>query len=57
MQQFIMPDLKYFLRRKHYVSSTIFLILFSVLFLELYNPFSSTVCLRSVMSQFAVKDR
>ena len=45
MQQFIMPDLKYFLRRKHYVSSTIFLILFSVLFLELYNPFSSTVWL------------
>ena len=34
MQQFIMPDLKYFLRRKHYVSSTIFLILFSVLFLN-----------------------
>ena len=52
MQQFIMPDLKYFLRRKHYVSSTIFLILFSVLFLELYNPFSSTVWLSLTRGRF-----
>ncbi|MGN0202519.1 MAG: LytTR family transcriptional regulator DNA-binding domain-containing protein [Candidatus Cryptobacteroides sp.] len=40
-----MQDLKYLFRSKHFVASTVFLVLFSALFLEIYNPFSDTIWL------------
>ncbi|MGN1215758.1 MAG: hypothetical protein ACI4TJ_05875, partial [Candidatus Cryptobacteroides sp.] len=47
-----MHDLKYFFRTKHFVMSTLFLILFSVLFLEIYHTYSSTVWLSLTRGHF-----